>query len=185
MPSRLYNDRMIEDPPRNPGDDTYVDALARWIDAHKPRTVLMLRDPAHTLSDRVTLQLADAEVTHLAAVSDCLDKLGPRIFDAAIVVCALEALPKAQASTILGRLRDVHARRLMLVVRIGDRWPGLVSHWERNDLFAHGLRCIGRYGETDAPIHLYRFDLYDYKSVPDWLNAKNWAHPDLWDKHRW
>lgn len=29
------------------------------------------------------------------------------------------------------------------------------------------------------------FDIHQYKETPDWLNAKNWAHPERWDKERW
>lgn len=32
---------------------------------------------------------------------------------------------------------------------------------------------------------LWAFDINDYKAVPDWLNARFWANPDQWDKHRW
>ncbi|WP_404840873.1 DUF6231 family protein [Alkalilimnicola ehrlichii] len=24
-----------------------------------------------------------------------------------------------------------------------------------------------------------------YKTTPDWLNSRNWAHPELFDKFRW
>ncbi|HQS02009.1 MAG: hypothetical protein B7Y58_02165 [Halothiobacillus sp. 35-54-62] len=29
------------------------------------------------------------------------------------------------------------------------------------------------------------FDVGSYKAPPDWLNARHWANPQLWDKHRW
>lgn len=31
----------------------------------------------------------------------------------------------------------------------------------------------------------YQFDIDNYKNTPDWLNANQWANPELWDKHRW
>ncbi|TKA91199.1 hypothetical protein FAZ79_01265 [Guyparkeria sp. SB14A] len=35
----------------------------------------------------------------------------------------------------------------------------------------------------DAPVYL--FDIKTYKHTPDWLNARNWANPELWGKYRW
>lgn len=29
------------------------------------------------------------------------------------------------------------------------------------------------------------FDIRQYKETPDWLNARNWAHPERWNKDRW
>ena len=29
-------------------------------------------------------------------------------------------------------------------------------------------------------IALYPFDLATYKQVPDWFNARYWAHPERW-----
>jgi hypothetical protein len=29
------------------------------------------------------------------------------------------------------------------------------------------------------------FDVGSYKATPDWLNARHWANPQLWDKYRW
>lgn len=32
---------------------------------------------------------------------------------------------------------------------------------------------------------LWQFNLYDYKQLPNWLNADYWANPENWDKNRW
>ena len=32
---------------------------------------------------------------------------------------------------------------------------------------------------------VYLFDIHDYKETPDWLNARHWANPEMWDKYRW
>jgi len=29
------------------------------------------------------------------------------------------------------------------------------------------------------------FDIRQYKETPDWLNPRNWAHPERWNKFRW
>ena len=40
-------------------------------------------------------------------------------------------------------------------------------------------------GERAAVPWVMAFDVGCYKSTPDWLNARHWANPQLWDKHRW
>ena len=32
---------------------------------------------------------------------------------------------------------------------------------------------------------VYLFDIETYKHTPDWLNARNWANPERWEKYRW
>lgn len=32
---------------------------------------------------------------------------------------------------------------------------------------------------------LWQFNLYDYKQLPNWLNADYWANPENWGKSRW
>ena len=36
---------------------------------------------------------------------------------------------------------------------------------------------------TDTPINMrvFHYDLDSYKTVPDWLNARYWAHPERWE----
>lgn len=47
-----------------------------------------------------------------------------------------------------------------------------------NDFLSLGMR---RLAEADSEGRaLYGFDLCNYKTVPDWLNAKYWAHPERW-----
>ncbi|WP_407275015.1 DUF6231 family protein [Halothiobacillus sp. DCM-1] len=29
------------------------------------------------------------------------------------------------------------------------------------------------------------YSIRDYKTVPDWLNPRHWAHPERWDQSRW
>lgn len=29
------------------------------------------------------------------------------------------------------------------------------------------------------------YDIASYKTVPDWLNPRHWAHPERWNKTRW
>jgi hypothetical protein len=35
--------------------------------------------------------------------------------------------------------------------------------------------------DTMEDRRLYDYDLATYKTVPDWLNARCWAHPERWE----
>lgn len=37
----------------------------------------------------------------------------------------------------------------------------------------------------DRAMQLWQFNLFDYKQLPDWLNSRFWANPEMWDKARW
>lgn len=39
--------------------------------------------------------------------------------------------------------------------------------------------------KSSASARLWQFNLYDYKQLPNWLNADYWANPENWGKNRW
>lgn len=85
----------------------------------------------------------------------------------------------ADAGTLareLAALRDLYAGAVLAVaeqdVPLGD------AEWRALGFTAH--RRDARTGTA-----LQGFNLYDYKQCPDWLNARNWANPELWDVYRW
>lgn len=89
----------------------------------------------------------------------------------ALIMHALNELDAAQARTVLARTRDFVAPRIIVIA--GPSCP-LV----RLDFLALGYEMLAL-DETDQ-IALYHFDLANYKQVPDWLNARYWAHPERW-----
>lgn len=105
-------------------------------------------------------------------------------YDLVIVADLLERLDKAAGTQLLARLRDLHGGRFLLTVPIGPQ-PGQTSQWDSNELLALGLVLVSRYAMADGERHLYRFDLGDYKTTPDWFNPRFWAHPERWDKAFW
>ncbi len=52
-------------------------------------------------------------------------------------------------------------------------------------MIGHGFSRVSEWKRQDPQSELYRFDIADYKTTPDWLNSRYWAHPELFDKHRW
>ncbi len=95
-------------------------------------------------------------------------------FDVVVVNGLLERLEQDQAEHLIAELRDIHARQLLLVVPAG-------SSLGTADLVGLGLRKIADTGEQQV----WYFALENYKRVPDWLNSKYWANPELYGKYRW
>ncbi|HQU16969.1 MAG: hypothetical protein B7Z66_12385 [Chromatiales bacterium 21-64-14] len=150
-----------------------------------PRSILTVgAQAAQWLQDYADAH-PDCRVVGITGTDPAAELAGVPRCDLALVAGALEQLPAQGAGVLLSRLRDLHARSLLVRVPIGARWPGHASHWTRNDLLGYGLQLVAQCPGEDGPVHLYRFDLYDYKSTPDWLNPDQWAHPELWDKYRW
>lgn len=162
-----------------------ANAIRVWLSVHRPSSLLIVAPERHELAGE--LAHADpARDTHwLAPEPETVRALADRTYDAALVLNALERMSKADAGILLGRLRDVHTRRLLVLLRVGSRWEEQLSHWRRTDMIAYGLGLEVHSGPGSHAQHLYRFDIDDYKRTPEWLNPGNWAHPELWDKYRW
>lgn len=77
-------------------------------------------------------------------------------------------LPPEQTDHLYARLRDQWCKITYL----------LEKHSRRQHLSALGFRLLKRYQDNT----LFYFDIYDYKKVPDWLNSRFWAHPEMWGK---
>ena len=73
---------------------------------------------------------------------------------------------------MLAMCRDRVAKRVFVKIDKQLSAEGL----RRENLFALGFYGvdIGQGGQ------LYAYSMRGYKSVPDWLNAKYWAHPERW-----
>lgn len=88
---------------------------------------------------------------------------------------------------LLMRYRDLYAAHLLIALD------------STLDLRAYGFTPLNILGETPLPqssllqssaslsasLTLWQFNLYDYKKLPNWLNADYWANPENWNKHRW
>ncbi len=128
---------------------------------------------------------AGVEITRLTpdAVPHGLE--GAQRFDAAVVAGTLESLDKAAGARLIAALRDLYAARLYVVIPAGPPQAPAAGAWEAAELAAFGLSRIGEDRRAGTLLHLYQFDIGDYKQTPDWLNADHWANPQLWDKYRW
>jgi hypothetical protein len=107
-----------------------------------------------------------------------------RRYDLGLVAGALEPLAKQQAGILLARLRDLHCARLLVLLPASGTATDS-GDWSRTELYAYGLALIGECTKKPHNLLIFGFDIQDYKTTPDWLNSKYWAHPELFDKYRW
>ncbi|WP_420429296.1 DUF6231 family protein [Algiphilus sp.] len=76
----------------------------------------------------------------------------------------------------LAALRDLYAQAVLAVA--DSACPLAPAQWR-------SLGFLPHWHDEEAGLTLQGFNLYDYKHRPDWLNAKHWANPELWDVYRW
>ena len=50
----------------------------------------------------------------------------------------------------------------------------------KNIFFSYGYKYQGKCNNDKVLVFIY--DIEEYKDNPDWLNNKNWANPELWEK---
>ena len=111
-------------------------------------------------------------------------ELANQRYDLAIIADLLEHIPQRNGVELLAGLRNLSASRLAVLVDLTQS-----AHWQENDFFALALQrhaSFAQAGSTDErTLALYTYDLADYKQVPDWLNNKYWANPEMFDKYWW
>lgn len=164
---------------------TAQDDLCELVRDVQPET-LLLGGAACDYVDLVKSEAGDSRIEQIGDSRELHDRTNELpVFDVILLADVLEQLAKPDAEILIGRLRDLHSRHLLLFVRIGDDWDGIQSYWQRTDLLAHGFTLYQRYAIGDHEYDLCRFDLETYKQTPDWLNSQYWANPELWDKYRW
>ncbi len=157
-----------------------VEQLLAWIESHDPDSLLMVAasgDPLVAAAEQVR---SDTGLTRIAPDQAATDMPGSAVYDLAVVCDALQALEKSKGERLLGRLRDVQAKAVLVASQ-----AQCSCNWTPTDFIALGFkRCRTQTDVADGWL-LYRFNIYDYKDTPSWLNARNWANPERWGQGRW
>jgi len=150
--------------------------------------MLLLTDQPQTLLAqlRTTNSPPPGQIDALATTDVAADMsiLGDRRWP---LVCLLEPdIDKPCLIRLLARIRDLHADR---VIHISNTRNNNTCGWALADSLALGFSQIGKSVIAEqldeSELQIFEFDIRNYKPAPDWLNAKNWANPERWDKHRW
>ncbi len=104
------------------------------------------------------------------SVSDFLNLPFQQRYDLAVVMldtAETEHLSEQIMSQILVKLRDLFAKRLVVISRLQDE----------KLLRALGFTQLIDKTTHEADFALWQFNILTYKHVPDWFNSKFWANP--------
>lgn len=107
-------------------------------------------------------------------------ELANQRYDLAIVADQLERLNKRQGIELLAGLRNLSVNRMAVLVDL-DRAP----EWKDTDFYGLAMQRQGSFQRDERRLTLFTYDLAEYKNVPDWLNSKYWANPQLFGKYWW
>jgi hypothetical protein len=140
----------------------WEDELARRLQALHPTSVCTLDAAADAFAAGV-LPDARRAACDPPPAPPCALALG---------IEALVGLDTRAAEQLVGRVRTYAAPRLLLVAHAG-------CALDDGRFLALGFTLA--HDDRAAGVRLYHFDLDTYKSVPDWLNARFWAHPERWE----
>ena len=161
--------------------------LAARLECYKPASVLAIGLRAGALMASYRRAHPEPQVATLDAGGTLdgetllAELAGYGRFDFVILRGVLERVDADTGAHLLARLRDVHAKRFCATLNAGnDEHP-----WQASALIAMGLAHWSRETVDAGILEIYGFDLGTYKTTPDWLNARHWAHPQHWGKERW
>ena len=112
------------------------------------------------LSDEVEPAVAERVATLAEAGGELLE-LRDVVNDAALLRVLGEACRRSPARLLVWQIDSVDAEPVPAEV-----------------FFAFGFRRLLDCEEAGCRHVLHEFSLVDYKSPPDWLNARFWAHPE-------
>ena len=92
---------------------------------------------------------------------------------------------------LLMRYRDLYAAHLLIA--LDDTLDLKAYGFTPFDILHEPSLEMNTTDQTEQPLsvkssasaRLWQFNLYDYKQLPNWLNADYWANPENWGKHRW
>ncbi|KTT02067.1 hypothetical protein NS376_13145 [Pseudomonas oryzihabitans] len=153
-------------------------ALASLLEHHKPSRLLCLAREALPAIQAYAEAHPECRLVEAAVPLEDASLLGER-YDLVILADCLEHLPLRQGRELLGGLRNFNTSRLAVLVDLA------ASEWQATDFYALALQASERFARDGQVVTLFSYDLHDYKQVPDWLNAKFWANPEMFGKYWW
>jgi hypothetical protein len=93
--------------------------------------------------------------------------------DLAIFIIESQQVKNKTIFKIASKLNNV------LVFIIDDTYTQNNETECKNIFFSYGYKYQGK---CDDKVLVFIYDITEYKDNPDWLNNKNWANPELWEK---
>jgi hypothetical protein len=145
------------------------DFIAALLESHAPARLLVI-------CDSFQLPDTDAKVTRLAVADAPAGLAALGRFDFAVVAELAETLQAGETEAVLGRLKNLHADRFVLIVDPGSSCLG------RDELLALAL---APYEPLEGGRHAWLYDIDRYNPEREWNNPVDWAHPENFGKFRW
>jgi hypothetical protein len=139
----------------------WQDSLRARLQEMQPASVCALDEAARQLAG-AALPATPLTVYGRQQESPCALALG---------IDALNGHSAREAQYLINRVRLYVAPRILLVAQA------------EGPLDTETLRALGFVlSATDTPgqAQVFYYGLDSYKTVPDWLNARYWAHPERW-----
>ncbi|NGP53027.1 DUF6231 family protein [Thioalkalivibrio sp. XN8] len=143
------------------------DCIAALLAEYAPASVLVIGDAAPETAAEVTRVAATEAPRKLEAVGR---------FDFAIVSGLLEEIEAADAEAVLGRLKNLHTSRFLL---LADPARASLGH---DALLALALAPFEHLADGRVA---WRYDLDRYNPERRWNNPEDWANPHNFDRFRW
>jgi hypothetical protein len=152
---------------------------------NKPASVLLVGEALSVLATELETHVTCPKVykAHNESVEKVL-KTHPR-FDLLVVHQYLESLSLIEGRQFLAKMRDRHAKRLVVFYDAQLQAKNNCPQLDRLAFFSLGFKSPEGIAQAKTSSTLYEYSLKDYKTVPDWLNARFWANPERWNKYRW
>ncbi|MBI0426310.1 DUF6231 family protein [Psychrobacter sp. NG27] len=182
----------------------YVDALLPSLDVQLSQTpepannATELLWVAHEKADLAALQI---QLKHSMATTDTLTAEAwdtstlsdlnrqPLLSRYELVCFWLPALSQEQIQQyvpLLMRYRDLYAAHLLIAIDDSiNLQPYGFTPFDILSEPSLNIEDMAAITSSSASATLWQFNLYDYKQLPNWLNADYWANPENWGKHRW
>ena len=110
-------------------------------------------------------------VEDIKTASDLLQAKQQKYYEVGIADAVYRQLTPQELDSLYACMRDQWCRTCYLYERLS----------EQASLTELGFQLLQVYTDQTA---LFYFDLYDYKRVPEWLNSRFWANPEIWGKKR-
>ncbi|MCQ4288016.1 DUF6231 family protein [Pseudomonas stutzeri] len=153
-------------------------ALAALLEQYVPMRLLQVGRSAMPAVDAFSRSHLNSHIDH-APTAPLPDELASQRYDLAIVADCLEHLPKHEGLQLLGGIRNLNANRIAVLIDLN------ACDWQATDFFALALQISAHFERDRQTLTLFTYDLLAYKQVPDWLNAKFWANPQMFGKYWW
>lgn len=145
------------------------DCVAALLESHAPASLLIIGDPP-------TPPATDAELRCVPVAAALAELAALGRFEFAIVSELVEQLGAPDAEAVLGRLKNLHTDRFMLLT---DPARSCLGH---GALLALALAPLE---QLDDGRIAWCYDIDRYNPERPWNSPEDWAHPENFERFRW